>query len=126
MTLSKEAQLILEKWQELQAIRNEPKFLSGVKDFVTGNYYRHYDCYRELKYEVQRNENALLELILSGEITDERHLHELIFFGGHGGSVAYEDNRQWHGFMRKVRQHQDKFPSGIRSTLAWLKVTHGW
>jgi len=51
---------------------------------------KHAERYYALKETVRENQDALYELVFSGKVTDPKELRELIFFGGHGGSVGRE------------------------------------
>ena len=87
--------------------------------------FRHAEKYHQLKGLVLENQNALYDLIFS-ERLDESETHNLLHFGGHGGSVAKEDNLHWAPFIARVRERQDELPESVQSGLDWLKVVHGW
>lgn len=87
---------------------------------------RHYDQFSLLRSMVLSHQDALYELIFSGQITDARRLSELIRFGGHHGSVSKANNLQWVDFMARVRERKSELPEAIQSYLDWLLRVHGW
>jgi len=86
---------------------------------------RHAERYEELKSLVLTNQDALYDLIFS-ERLDENEIVELLHFGGHGGSVAKEDNLEWAPFVARVRERQDELPESVQSGLDWLKIINDW
>ena len=85
----------------------------------------HAEVYNELQGMVIRDQDALHDLIFSGKL-DELEIDELLYFGGHGGSVAKEHNTNWAPFVARVRERQDELPEGVQSGLDWLKRVHDW
>lgn len=89
-----------------------------------GNKYR--ELFKHLKSVVQRNQDALYDLIFSGQAKEYSDLYNLIWIGGHDGSCAREDNLRWHEFLDRVRQRQSELPLPIQLTLNWYRDVHGW
>ena len=87
--------------------------------------YRHAEEHEELKDFVITNQDALYDLIFS-ERLDESEIQELLHFGGHGGSLAKEDNLDWAPFVARVRERQDELPESVQSGLDLLKTAHDW
>lgn len=87
--------------------------------------FRHADVYEELKGLVLKDQDALYDLIFSGRLSDDE-VHELMRFGGHGGSVAKKYNRHWAPFMARLRERQDELPESVQFSLDWLKEVHDW
>ena len=107
---------LLGEWRELQRIRRLPEggCLGFIHDmFGKPRHEQHSEQYDKFRFLVLLNQDALFSLIFSGQITDEKELHELIFFGGHGGSVAKKDNMHWAPFVARVRQRQQDLPESI-------------
>lgn len=137
-TLSPRAQEIKKQYDALLRLR-KAKGEAGTARYklheLVHGWDKHATLYRPLKRLVQNNEDALLEVILCGDYrddvnaTDRRYsgsVDELAFLGGHGGSVAYDDNVHWHGFMAKLREHYGDLPSSMQISLGWLSEVHGW
>jgi hypothetical protein len=91
---------------------------------VTGDW--HAAAYTQLRKLARANDDALYEFIMSGEVNDEKELYELIFIGGHGGSVAKEDNLYWIPFLKRIRDNVDKLPNEMYLELHfdWLGKVH--
>lgn len=85
----------------------------------------HAKKYMELKGFILSHQDDLLKLIFSNRL-NEREIGVLLHFGGHGGSVAKEDNLNWIPFMSKVRERQDELPESVQDSLDWLKRVHDW
>lgn len=85
----------------------------------------HCRVYTFLQDYVRSHQDALFELIFSG-VLDERDLHELMFFGGDGGSVRRKYNEHWAPFIARVRARQEDLPRLTAGHLDWLLDTHGW
>ena len=85
----------------------------------------HAEEHEELKDFVITNQDALYDLIFS-ERLDESEIQELLHFGGHGGSLAKEDNLDWAPFVARVRERQDELPGSVQSGLDLLKTAHDW
>lgn len=81
-----------------------------------------------LQWLVRDNWEDWLWLVIDEDVQEEVgiDLSEMIFFGGHGGSVGYAYNFMWHKFMRKLREYEGYLPEDVLSMLDWLKETHGW
>jgi len=76
---------------------------------------------------MEENQDALYNLIFSGEITDERELYRIIFFAGHGGSCSKKDNLHWIPFLQRLRERSSELPYSIQVHFEWLgKVHHYW
>lgn len=114
---------ILKEYRKLMRIRRTPEWLYF---FFGSKSDHHYDQYTNLQSLVLSNQDQLYELIFSGKVTEEQELRDLIFFGGHGGSVAKKDNRHWAPFIARVRERQNELPPIIQSHLNWLKQVHGY
>lgn len=113
---------ILSQWKRLQHIRQTPEWLRFGSDMD------HATQYWRLKSMVLSNQDALYDLLFSGVITDRNELHELMFFGGHGGSVAKEDNKHWIPFLKRVFANRTMFPKDMHERLdheyKWYGDTH--
>ena len=120
------AQAILAEWRKLQGIRKRSEYDWRFWLLGEAKHQAHYDQYGHLKSMVQRNQDALYDLVFSGEITNWKELHSLIFFGGHGGSVSKADNLHWASFVARVRERSNELPEEIQSSLAWLHRVHGY
>lgn len=86
---------------------------------------KHADRYQDLWLLVNKEQDALYNLIFSRRLT-EGEIDELIWFGGHGGSCAKRHNLNWVDFVARVRERQNELPPRIQSSLDWYLKVHGW
>ena len=91
--------------------------------FQIGN--AHSTLYRWLKKFARENQDALYDLVFS-EMPKDKELHDLIWLGDHGGSVARSYNIEWVDFIARVRARKDELPDDIQRSLNWQEDVHGW
>lgn len=114
---------ILREWRKLQEIKSSyDGFFDGM--FGKPKHERHKDQYVYLQALCVRNQDSLIELLVSRKLSDV-DAHRLMFFPC-DGSVRRETNSHWHGFMSRLRSRRAELPAEIVGTLDWLERVHGW
>lgn len=112
--LSPEAQALLKAYRKRQKAKPDGHWLYGNQASKA------YDALVALW-----TEDAALEILLSA-VLDGQEAFDFYFYGGHGGSVAKEDNPQLVRLNVRLRQHYEQLPRLLKHHLDWLAKVHGY
>jgi hypothetical protein len=80
--------------------------------------------YQKIKRFPVEKPDQLVELILSGKLTDDE-ISEMLTVDL-GESFRKKDNRHLVPFMTKLREHRSELSEETIAELDWILETHGW
>lgn len=110
MNLSQEAQTLLKRFHKM---KNSP---SGDRHAAA------YDAFHGYALE---HESAVIELVFSG-VLQESEIDDMLYAGGHGGSLKKEYNTRIVNRTAKIRERKEELPFSVQMSLDWLERVHGW
>ena len=120
--MTPEAQKILDLYRQWDKVGNESPLWRWL---LPPAHVRASDLYQQIHMLANMRQDAVIELILDGHLSDSDALG-LVSLMGHGGSVAKNYNLNMVEFYATLRTHRDELSESWRVRLDWLWRVQGY